>query len=92
MIRKARTFTWYEAANILGTTQQAVVALLRHRGEILPGSPPLPKDEHVRAGLFVIEPGTVLINNEIRKSYRAARVTVQGLAWLEKELDRPAAA
>lgn len=91
MNRKARTFSWYEAALMLGTTQAALIAMMRNRNEMQHGSPPLPNENLIRAGLFVVEPGTILINNQIPKSYRTARVTIQGLAWLETQL-RPAAA
>ena len=84
---KPRTFNWVEAAQILGISRYALLRELdrkiihedRQFG-------PMPENSHMISGFFTTEIMLTYINGVIPKHYRKTRVTVQGLAWLEKIL------
>ncbi len=88
----ARTFSWDDAARLLGTTKPALLALMRQGRKMRAGSTTLPTDDLVKAGYFTIEQRQVVIDNGSAKNYYVARTTIQGLAWLQRELTQSSAA
>lgn len=84
----ARLFPLREAAKHLGTTQPALMRAMRDAGYLQASNVPCP--ELVKAGLFVVEPRCFVLENGVRKPYKATLVTIQGLAWLDQRINHTA--
>lgn len=89
---KPRTFSWVEAAQILGISRHALLRELKDRKIIHEDRQfgPMPENSHISSGFFTTEIMLTYINGVIPKHYRKTRVTVQGLAWIEKTLKESA--
>lgn len=85
---KPQTFTWLQAASILGISRTALLRELKDRGVLTEDRQfgTAPTEAYAQKGLFKTELTITYINGTIPKHYRKTRVTVQGLAWLEKTL------
>lgn len=85
---RPRDFSLQEAASLLGISRQALVHEMEQR-QVLYHDGPFglrPTPEAMAAGHFRLESGSTFIFGTLQKHYHRARVTVQGLAWIDRTL------
>lgn len=80
----ARPISLEHAAKLLGTSRPAIVRSMRESGH-MQGTAACA--ELVKAGLFVVKPEVMQLDNGIRKHYQVTLVTIQGLAWLDQRIN-----
>lgn len=84
-VRQPQSFTYAHAATILDTKRNALLRCLRENDALEPDGY-APKQWVIEAGYISTHDSEVIVAGLIHKKYRTGRVTVQGLAWLDRLL------
>lgn len=86
-----RVFSWHQTAKALGITLRTLLTRLHDDDILLPGEP-TPRQRYIDDGYFFIEHNKeIRLDGRVHKRYQVARVTIQGLAWLERKFQPNAA-
>lgn len=85
---RSRDFSLQEAATLLGVSRHALVRELEARRVIYHDGQfgPRPFAAAIEGGHFRLESGSTYVFGTLQRHFHRTRVTVQGLAWIDREL------
>lgn len=91
---RPRDFSLQEAATMLGVSRHALVRELELRRVIYHDGNygPRPTQEAILCGHFKLESASTYVFGTLQRHYHRTRVTVQGVAWIDRQLTQDYAA